>query len=92
MKKIIHIGMDNHPVEVFETVHVENFRVIYQYKNNNGKRIMLRATKDNPAYSPPHEFKQYPDYGKPICEQGKLYSIDILNRGYSGHHFEIVEA
>ena len=91
MKKIIYLGMNNIPHEVFETAHVKNFRVVYQYENNNGKRVMLKATKDNFAYSPPHDFKQYVNSNLPTCKAGKLYPIDVLNKGYSGHHFELVE-
>ena len=92
MKKIIYLGMENKAHEVFEAAHVENFKVIYQYENNNGKKVMLRALKDNNAYNPPHDFKQYPNNMLPNCKAGKLYPIDILSKGYSGHYFELVEA
>jgi len=91
MKKIIYLGMNNDPFEVFETAHVKNFRVVYQYENNNGKKVMLKAIKDNFAYFPPHDFVQYPNNSLPACKAGKLYPIDVLNKGYSGHHFELVE-
>lgn len=92
MKKIIYLGMNNDPFEVFETAYVRNFKVVYQYENNNGKKVMLKATKDNSAYYPPHDHVQYPNNTLPVCEKGELYPIDILNKGYSGHHFELVEA
>lgn len=91
MKKIIYLGMNNIPHEVFETAHVKNFKVVYQYENNNGKKVMLKATKDNSAYCPPNNFVQYPNNNLPLCKAGKLYPIDILGKGYSGHHFELVE-
>ena len=91
MKKIIYLGMNNDPYEVFETAHVENFKVVYQYENNNGKKIMLKATQDNNAYSPPQDFKRYTNNSLPACKAGKLYPVSILNKGYSGHHFELVE-
>jgi hypothetical protein len=92
MKKIIYLGMNNKPHEVFETAHVENSKVVYQHENNNGKKVMLKATKDNFAYFPPHDHVQYPNYNLPPCKTGKLYSVSILDKGYSGHHFELVEA
>ena len=91
MKKIIYLGMNNDPYEVFETAHVKNFKVVYQHENNNGKRVMLKATQDNNAYSPPQDFKQYVNSNLPTCKAGKLYPIDVLNKGYSGHNFELVE-
>lgn len=91
MKKIIYLGMNNKPHEVFETAFVKNFKVVYQYENNNGKKVMLKATKDNSAYFLSHNFVQYPNNSLPLCKAGKLYPIDILNKGYSGHHFELVE-
>jgi hypothetical protein len=91
MKKIIYLGLQNKPHEVFETAFVKNFKVVYQYENNNGKKVMLKATKDNFAYFPPHNFVQYPINSLPPCKTGKLYPIDILDKGYSGHHFELVE-
>lgn len=91
MKKIIYLGMENKPHEVFETAHVRNFKVVYQYENNDGKKVMLKATKDSKAYSPPQDFKRYTNNSLPVCKAGKLYPIDILNKGYSGHHFELVE-
>ena len=91
MKKIIYLGMENKPYEVFETAHVENFKVVYQYENNNGKKIMLKATQDNSAYYPAHAFMKYSNNTLPICKAGKLYPIDILSKGYSGHYFELVE-
>ncbi len=92
MKKIIYLGMNNDPHEVFETAHVKNSKVVYQYENNNGKRVMLKATKDNFAYSPPQDFKQYPNNSLPECKAGNLYPVSILDKGYSGHHFKLVEA
>lgn len=91
MKKIIYLGMENKTHEVFETAHVKNFKVVYQHENNNGKKVMLRAIQDNSAYFPAHNFKKYPNNTLPICKEGKLYPIDILNKGYSGHYFELVE-
>lgn len=91
MKKIIYLGMENKPHEVFETAHVRNFKVVYQYENNNGKKVMLRATKDSSAYSPPYNHARYPNNALPACRAGKLYPIDILDKGYSGHYFELVE-
>ena len=91
MKKIIYLGMDNRPYEVFETAHVKNFRVVYQHENNAGKKVMLRATEDNPAYLPPHNFVQYPNNLLPPCRKGNLYPVSVLAQGYSGHHFELVE-
>jgi hypothetical protein len=91
MNKIIYLGMDNKPFEIFETAHVKNFKVVYQYENNNGKKVMLKATQDNKSYFPTHDFKQYPNNNLPVLQKGKLYSIDILNNGYSGHYFELVE-
>ena len=91
MKKIIYLGMENKPYEIYETAHVENFKVVYQHENNNGKRVMLKATKDNNAYFPAHDFVRYPNNNLPICKQGKIYPIDILSKGYSGHYFELVE-
>jgi hypothetical protein len=91
MKRIIYLGMENKPYEVYEAAHVENFKVVYQYENNNGKKVMLKATKDNNAYYPPHDFKQYPNNNLPICKAGELYPISILDKGYSGHYFELME-
>ena len=91
MKKIIYLGMENKPFEVFETAHVKKFKVVYQYENNNGKKVMLKAIKDNNAFYPPSNFKQFPNNSLPTCKEGKLYSIDILNKGYSGHYFELIE-
>lgn len=91
MKKIIYLGMGNKPYEVYETAHVENFKVVYQYENNNGKKVMLKATQDNNAYFPASDHKQYPNNSLPICKKNKLYSIDILSKGYSGHYFELME-
>lgn len=91
MKKIIYLGMNNDPFEVFETAHVKNFKVVYQHENNNGKRVMLRATQDNNAYYPPYNFVQYPNNSLPVCKAGKLYPVSILNKGYNGHYFELVE-
>lgn len=91
MKKIIYLGLQNKPHEVFETAFVKNFKVAYQYKNNNGKKVMLKATKDNFAYFPSHDHVQYPNYNLPPCKTGKLYPVSILDRGYSGHYFELVE-
>jgi len=91
MKKIIYLGLQNKPHEVFETAFVKNFKVVYQYENNNGKKVMLKATKDNSAYSPPCDSEQYPNNGLSMCESGKLYPVSILDRGYSGHYFELVE-
>lgn len=88
---IIYLGMENKPHEVFETAFVKNSKVIYQYENNNGKKVMLKATKDNSAYFPPCDYKQYPNTSLPICKKDKLYSIDILSKGYSGHYFKLVE-
>jgi hypothetical protein len=45
MKKIIYLGMANKPYEVYETAYIKNFKVVYQYENNNGKRVMLKALK-----------------------------------------------
>jgi len=92
MKKIIYLGMENKAHEVFETAHVKNFRVVYQYENNNGKKVMLRATQDNNAHYPAHDFKHYINNTLPVCKQDKLYPISILDKGYSGHYFELVEA
>ena len=92
MKKIIYLGMNNDPHEIFETAHVRNFKVVYQHENNNGKRVMLRATQDNNAYYPAHNYKKHINNLYPVCKIGKLYPIDILNKGYSGHYFELVEA
>lgn len=91
MKKIIYLGMENDPYEVFETAYVKNFKVVYQYENNQGKKVMLKAIKDNIAYYPPNDFKQFANNMLPICKAGKLYPIDILNKGYSGHYFELIE-
>jgi hypothetical protein len=91
MEKIIYLGMDNKPYKVFETAFVKNFKVVYQYENNNGKKVMLKATKDNSAYYPPHDYVQYPNNNLPPCKAGELYSVDILGKGYSGHYFELVE-
>jgi hypothetical protein len=91
MKKIIYLGMDNTPFEVFETAYIKNFRVVYQHENNNGKKVMLKAKQNNFAYSPPHNFIKYVNNILPMCEKDKLYPIDILNKGYSGHYFELVE-
>lgn len=90
MKKIIYLGMENKPYEIYETAHVKNDKVIYQYENNNGKKVMLKALKDNIAYYPPHNFQQFANYILLECKAGKLYPIDILNKGYSGHYFELV--
>lgn len=83
--------MENKPHEVFETAFVKNFKVVYQYENNNGKKVMLKATKDNSAYYPPHDYVQYLNYNLPPCKTGKLYPVGILDKGYSGHYFELVE-
>lgn len=91
MKKIIYLGMGNKPFEVFETAYVKNSKVVYQYENNNGKRVMLKATQDNNAYFPANNYMQYPNNSLPICKAGKLYPINILSKGYSGHYFELVE-
>jgi hypothetical protein len=91
MKKIIYLGMKNKPHEVFETVHIKNFKTIYQYKNNNGKEVMLKATEDNYAYYPPCNFKQYVNNNFPVCKKGELYTISILKKGYSEHYFELIE-
>lgn len=91
MKKTIYLGMGNAPHEVFETAHVQNFKVVYQHENNAGKRVMLKATQDNGAYYPAQDFRQYPSHNEPICKAGTLYPIDILSKGYSGHYFELVE-
>ena len=92
MKKIIYLGMENTPHTVYETAHVQNSRVIYQYENDAGKRVELEATQDSTAYAPPHNHKQYPLNDAPICRAGHRYPIDILSKGYSGHYFRIVEA
>jgi len=92
MKKIIYLGMNNVPHEVFETAYVKNSKVIYQYENNNGKKVMLKALKDNIAYFPPCDNKKYPNNSLPMCKKDQLYSIDILDKGYSGHYFELQEA
>jgi hypothetical protein len=92
MKKIIYLGMENKAHEVYETAYVKNFKVVYQHENNNGKKVMLKATKDNNAYYPANDFKQYPNNSLSICKAGKLYPIDILSKGYSGHYFDLVEA
>lgn len=91
MKKIIYLGMENKPYEVYEIAYVKNGKVIYQYENNRGKKVMLKALQDNLAYYPPYNFKQYSNNTLPQCKAGKLYSIDILDKGYSGHYFDIVE-
>lgn len=91
MKKIIYLGMDNTAHEVFETAHVDHFKVIYQYENNNGKPVMLKATQDNNAFDPPHDHVQYSNWAFPTCKAGKLYPVNILDNGFSGHYFEIVE-
>lgn len=91
MKKIIYLGMENKPFEVFETVEIVNFKPVYQYKNSNGKKIMLKATQDNNAYYPPHNYEQRQNNTLPTCKKNQLYNIDILNRGYSEHYFELVE-
>lgn len=91
MKKIIYLGMDNTAHEVWETAHVENFKVVYQYENNNGKPVKLRAIEDCFSYDPPHDYKQYANTRNPACRSGKLYPVNILDNGYSGHYFEIVE-
>jgi hypothetical protein len=91
MKKTIYLGMENKPHDVFETAYVKNFKVVYQYENNNGKKVMLKATKDNLAYAIPHNFVRYPNHLLPACKKDNLYSVDILGKGYSGHHFELVE-
>lgn len=91
MKRIIYLGMDNKPHEVFETAHVENFKVVYQHENNNGKKVMLKAIKDNNAYYPEHNHEQHVNNLMPTCKEGKLYPVDILSKGYSGHYFELVE-
>ena len=91
MKKIIYLGLENKPHEVFETAYVKNFKVVYQHENNNGKRVMLKATKDNGSYFPACNFAKYPNNTLPICKAGKLYPIDILSKGYSGNYFELVE-
>jgi hypothetical protein len=92
MKKIIYLGMANKPYEVYETAYIKNFKVVYQYENNNGKRVMLKALKNQFAYYPPCDYKQYVNRTQPILKEGKLYSIDILDKGYSGHYMELVEA
>ncbi len=91
MKRTIYLGMENKPHEVFETAFVKNFKVVYQYENNNGKKVMLMATKDSSAYSPPYNHVQYPNDSLPPCKAGKLYPIGILDKGYSGHYIELVE-
>jgi hypothetical protein len=91
MKRIIYLGMNNKPYEIYETVHVENFKVVYQHESNNGKKVMLKATKDNMAYHPPYNFVQYPNYSLPICKAGELYPVSILDKGYSSHYFELME-
>ena len=91
MKKIIYLGMENKAHEVFETAYVKNFKVVYQYENNNGKKVVLKAITDNNAYYPAHDFKQYVNTTLPVCKAGNLYPISILDKGYSGHHFELVE-
>ena len=65
--------------------------VVYQYENNNGKKVILKATKDNSAYYPPHDDVQYLNYNLPPCKTGKLYPVGILDKGYSEHYFELVE-
>ena len=92
MTKIIYLGMENAPHTVYETAHVQNFRVIYQYENDAGKRVKLEATQDNAAYGAPHEYKQYPLTCAPTCKAGHCYPIDILDKGYSGHYFRLIEA
>ena len=92
MKKIIYLGMENTPYTVYETAYVQNSRVIYQYENDAGKRVKLETTQDNIAYGTPHDYKQYPLTCLPTCKKGHLYSIDILDKGYSGHYFRLVEA
>ena len=91
MKRIIYLGMENKPYTVYETAHVKNFKVVYQYENDNGKKVMLKALKNVLAYNNPVDHKQYiNNYFKPL-QENKLYSIDILNNGYDPHHFELVE-
>jgi hypothetical protein len=92
MKKIIYLGMENKPYEIYETAHVENSKVVYQHENNNGKKVLLKATKDNSAYYPASNYMRYPNNTLPLCKAGKLYPVSILDRGYSGHYFELVEA
>ncbi len=91
MKKIIYLGMDNKPHEVFETAYVKNFKVVYQHENNNGKKVMLKALKDNIAYYPENNYMMYPNNLLPSCKKDHLYNIDILEKGYSGHYFELIE-
>ena len=92
MKKIIYLGMTNTPHTVYETAYVRNGRVVYQYENDAGKRVMLEATQDNAAYGAPHDYVQHALPGMPACKAGKRYSIDILGKGYSGHYFRLIEA
>lgn len=92
MEKRIYLGMENTPHTVYETAHVQNFRVIYQYENDAGKRVKLEATQDSTAYAPPHNHKQYPLIDAPTCKAGHRYPIDILDKGYSGHYFRLIEA
>ena len=91
MEKIIYLGMENTPHTVYETAFVRNGRVMYQYENDKGRPVMLEATQNNPAYYPPSDYRQYPNNMEPACIAGKKYPIDILNRGYSGHYFKLVE-
>ena len=92
MKKIIYLGMDNKPHEVFETACVKNFKVVYQHENNDGKKVMLKALQDNSAYYPEHNHEQHINNLLPVCKKDQLYNIDILSKGYSGHYFELIEA
>jgi hypothetical protein len=91
MTKILYLGLENKPYKVYETAHVENFRVVYQYENDNGKKVMLRTLKNSIAYHPAHDFKEYPNNVLPVLQANKLFSIDILSKGYSEHDFELVE-
>ena len=52
---------------------------------------MLKATKDNYSYNTPHNHEQHVNSLLPLCKKDKTYPINILDKGYSGHYFELVE-
>lgn len=91
MKKIIYLGMNNTPFEIFESVTLQNFKPTYSYKNNNDKNVMLKATRHNHPYFKGYNYEQRINYSLPLCKQNEIYPINILDMGYSGHYFELVE-
>jgi len=90
-KVIVYIGIQHTPHVLFKTCYIENFKVNYEFKNKEGKNVMLQATRDCHGYFPARNYQKHVNPMLPICKKDQLYSIDILDHGYSCHDFKLVE-